>query len=83
MDLYIKLAYCLALLTDKLSQPSELRRNLELVSQLDLVAVVERFRQESMYGLSAGTKNVAVVERWSFISGGSTETAFIKSRANY
>ena len=26
------------------------------------VAVVERFRQESMYGLS--TKTVAVVERW-------------------
>ena len=32
MVLYIKLAFCLALLTDKLSQPSELRRNLELVS---------------------------------------------------
>ena len=28
------------------------------------LAVVERFKQESMYGLSAGTKkNVAVVER--------------------
>ena len=28
------------------------------------VAVVERFKQESMYGLSAGTKKVVVVERW-------------------
>ena len=27
MHLYIKLAFCLALLTDKLSQPNELRRN--------------------------------------------------------
>lgn len=27
MHLYIKLAFCLALLTDKLSQPSQLRRN--------------------------------------------------------
>ena len=24
----------------------------------------QRFKQEPMYGLSAGTKNVAVVERW-------------------
>ena len=32
MHLFLKLAFCLALLTDKLSQPSELRRNLELVS---------------------------------------------------
>ena len=32
MHLYIKLAFCLALLDDKLSQPSELRRSLELVS---------------------------------------------------
>ena len=31
MHLYIKLAFCVALLTDKLSQPSELRRNLELI----------------------------------------------------
>ena len=29
------------------------------------VAVVERFGQESIYGLSLGTKKVAVVERWS------------------
>ena len=29
------------------------------------IAVVERFKQESMYGLSAGTKKVTVVERWS------------------
>ena len=29
------------------------------------VAVDESFKQESMYGLSAGTKKVAVVERWS------------------
>ena len=28
------------------------------------VAVVERFKQESMYGLSAGTKKKAIVERW-------------------
>ena len=28
------------------------------------VAVVERFKQEVMYGLSAGTKKVAVVERF-------------------
>ena len=31
------------------------------------VAVVERFRQELMYGLSSGTKKVAVVERWSLV----------------
>ena len=31
MHVYIKLAFCLALLTDKLSQPSQLRRNLPLV----------------------------------------------------
>ena len=37
------------------------------------VAVVERFKQELMYGLSAGTKNcgryreVAVVERWPLV----------------
>ena len=37
------------------------------------VAVVERFKQELMYGLSAGTKKngcyreVAVVERWPLV----------------
>ena len=31
------------------------------------VAVVERFKQEPMYGLSAGTKKVAVVERWPLV----------------
>ena len=31
------------------------------------VAVVKRFKQESMYGLSAGTKKVAVVERWPLV----------------
>ena len=31
------------------------------------VAVVERDKQESMYGLSAGTKKVAVVERWPLV----------------
>ena len=37
------------------------------------VAVVERFKQEVMYGLSAGTKKsgrcreVAVVERWPLV----------------
>ena len=30
------------------------------------VAVVERFKQEAMYGLSARAKKVAVVERWRF-----------------
>ena len=28
------------------------------------IAVVERFKQESTYGLLAGTKKMAVVERW-------------------
>ena len=28
------------------------------------VAVVERFKQESVYRLSTGTKGVAIVERW-------------------
>ena len=37
-----------------------------------VVAIVERFKKESMYGLSAGTKQVAVVERWPFLIGGST-----------
>ena len=32
MHLYVKLAFCLTFLTDKLSQPSKLRRNLALVS---------------------------------------------------
>ena len=41
MHLYIKLAFCLALLTDKLSQPSELRRNLELYS------IIARFGDSS------------------------------------
>ena len=31
------------------------------------MAVVERFRQESTYGLSAGTKKVALVERWPLV----------------
>ena len=31
------------------------------------VSVVERFKQEPMYGLSAGTKKVAVVERWPLV----------------
>ena len=31
------------------------------------VAVVERFKQEVMYGLSAGTKKVAVVENWPLV----------------
>ena len=31
------------------------------------VAVVERFKQELMYGLSAGTKKVAAVERWPLV----------------
>ena len=44
MHQYIKLAFCLALLTDKLSQPSELRRYLELVSFVELViTLIARF----------------------------------------
>ena len=35
------------------------------------IATVELFQQESMHGLSAGTKKVAVVERWPY-SGSST-----------
>ena len=31
---------------------------------LVVVAVVERFKQESVYRLSTGTKGVAVVESW-------------------
>ena len=31
------------------------------------VAVVKRFKQESMYGLSGGPKKVAVVERWPLV----------------
>ena len=31
------------------------------------IAVVERFKQGLMYGLSAGTKKVAVVERWPLV----------------
>ena len=42
----MKLAFCLALLTDTLSQPSKLRRNLKLVSKLDLKA---RGRRQSAF----------------------------------
>ena len=31
------------------------------------VVVVARLKQESMYGLSAGTKKVAFVERWPLV----------------
>ena len=31
------------------------------------MAVVERVKQELMYGLSAGTKKVAVIERWPLV----------------
>ena len=31
------------------------------------VAIVERFKQGSMYGLSVGTKKVAIVESWPFV----------------
>ena len=34
------------------------------------VTVVERFKQELMYGLSAGAKKVAFVERWPLWRGG-------------
>ena len=36
----MELAYCLALLADKLSQPSELRKNLELI-------IIARFSDNS------------------------------------
>ena len=35
------------------------------------IAIVELFQQESMHGMSASTKKVAVVEKWPY-SGGST-----------
>ena len=47
------------------------------------VAVVERFKQEVMYGLSAGTKKsgrcreVAVVERWPLVEVRLYETIFV------
>ena len=31
------------------------------------VAVVERLKQGSMYGLSAGTKQVAIVDSWPLV----------------
>ena len=31
------------------------------------MAVVERVKQESMYGLPVGPKKMAVVEKWSFV----------------
>ena len=34
------------------------------------IAVVERFKQELMYGLSAGQKSVAVVDRWPLVEVG-------------
>ena len=34
------------------------------------MAVVERFKQEVMYGLSAGTKKMAVLGRWPLCRGG-------------
>ena len=34
---------------------------------LVVVAVVEGFKQDSMYGLSAGTEKVAGVERWPLV----------------
>ena len=43
---------------------------MQLEHGLVTVAVVERFKKESMYGLSAGTKKVAVVIKggrwWAF-----------------
>ena len=35
-----------------------------------VIAIVERFKQESLYGMSAGTKKVAVVERYPVWRGG-------------
>ena len=49
------------------------------------VAVVERFKQELMYGLSTGTKKkVAVIERWRCgevaVSGGSSVSSKMQMR---
>ena len=38
-----------------------------LFRQLGTQFRVELFQQESMYGLSAGTKKVVVVERWRLV----------------
>ena len=38
------------------------------------VAVVERFKEDSTYGLPAGTKNIAVVERWPLVEVPVTQT---------
>ena len=41
------------------------------------MAVIERFKQESMYELSAGTKKEAVVEKWPG-SGGLTVVIYVR-----
>ena len=41
------------------------------------VAVVVRFIQESMYGLSIGAKKVAIVERWPLVEGWLNVTHYI------
>ena len=44
------------------------------------VAVVERFKQELIYELSAGTKKVAVVERWPLWGGGHCREVVVVER---
>ena len=48
-----------------------------------LVAVVDRFKQESMYGLSAGTKQKCDCCREVAISGGSTVNGIMSLSNNY
>ena len=43
------------------------------------VAVLERFKQELMYGLSARTKKVAVIERWPLVE---VRLYYYKARSN-
>ena len=40
------------------------RKSSRVISPLVAVSVVEKLKQESMYGLSAGIEKVAIVERW-------------------
>lgn len=58
-----------------------LKKKLAVVEMLvwghALVAVIERFQQESMYELSAGTKKEAVVEKWPG-SGGLTVVIYVR-----
>ena len=64
MHLYIKLAFCLALPTDKWPQPSELRRNLELVSQLDLVITLKFLKFLTKLLGKAIPYSAAIIKVW-------------------